>query len=125
MCYRLSKHPQITDMKNETVEDTPANPHGYQVGSISPVNAHPPKTQRLENCPNKVSKLESNLNLESPKYEKVLFFKRPVTRDRPSPYEPQRNFKILKDFFQVKILDNNSPDYTPANGGNFMFNSNL
>jgi len=121
----LSKHPQITDLRNETVEDAPTNPHGYQVGSISPVNAHPPKTQRLENCPNKVTKLEPNLNLESPKYEKVLFFKRPITRDRPSPYEPQRNFKILKDFFQVKILENNSPDYAPANGGNFMFNSNL
>mmetsp|Transcript_2986 Transcript_2986/g.2465 ORF Transcript_2986/g.2465 Transcript_2986/m.2465 type:complete len:133 (-) Transcript_2986:386-784(-) len=63
--------------------------------------------------------------LNTPKNEKTLFIKRPMTKERPSPYEPQRNFRVLKDFFQVQIIDNQVPNYAISNDGQFLYNTNM
>ncbi len=61
----------------------------------------------------------------SPKHDKILFLKRPLTKEKPSPYEPKRNFKVLKDFFQVQILDSNQPNYAMSRDGKYLYNTNM
>ena len=63
--------------------------------------------------------------LHTPKYDKVIFLKRPQTKERPSPYEPQRNFRVLKDFFQVQILDDQAPNYAISTDGKSLYNTNM
>jgi len=70
---------------------------------------------------NKFRKAPTN----SPKNEKLIFLKRPHIKEKPSPYEPKRNFKILKDFFQVQILDDHLPNNVMTIDGKFLHNANM
>jgi hypothetical protein len=38
--------------------------------------------------------------------EHVISVQKPMTAQKPSPYESYKNYRVLKDFFSVQVIEN-------------------
>lgn len=84
-------------------------------------------------CLNCSQKLESDSKIlkdkktpkNSPKRETIMMLQRPQRKSKPSPYDANRNFKVLKDIFSVQVVDNPTSVYAVTADGNFLYNQSL
>jgi hypothetical protein len=70
------------------------------------------------------SKTTSNKKLTRytpPTSSKVMIIRPPI-KTNSSPYAAHRNFKVLKDIFSVKVVDNPASMYAVTIDGNFIYN---
>jgi hypothetical protein len=61
----------------------------------------------------------------SPKRDHIMMLQRPPRKIKPSPYDANRNFKVLKDIFSVQVIDNPATVYAVTADGNYLYNQSL
>lgn len=56
--------------------------------------------------------------------DKVVLLKGGTVGKRPSPYEANRNYKVLKDFFHLQVVESQLPAHMGKTSNQFKYHSN-